>query len=76
MTARQLYRADQRNMLLQARTEGVQQASLDIAGVLLARGMSVEEVADATSLPLAAVRQLVAGKKPGTVKRARATKAR
>lgn len=88
MNARQMYRADQRNMLRYARTEGMQQgiqqgmqqgaqlASLDIATVLLGRGMPVEEVAEATSLPLATVKKLTAGKKPGASKRTRAAKAR
>jgi predicted transposase/invertase (TIGR01784 family) len=96
MNARQLYRADQRNMLRYARTEGRQEgvaegrkegmqqgmqqgmhrATMDIAHVLLKRGMAVAEVAEATGLSLAAVTQLLSGKKTAAKKsRARAKRA-
>lgn len=72
MTARQLYRADQRNMRRHALEEGMQkgmqkgkqQAALDIASALLTRGMAPEEVAETTGLPLTMVHQLCQPKKP------------
>jgi predicted transposase/invertase (TIGR01784 family) len=83
MTRRQLYREDQKNMLRHALTQGRQQGmsqgiqqgrrelALDIASVLLSKGMSRSEVMETTGLSAAELNDITTGKTTKATKKPR-----
>lgn len=79
MTRRQLYRHDQKNMILyavnQGRQEGRMEGRMDIARALLARGMSEAEVLELTGLPKLELSKSATPKTAPRVTRKRSAKA-